>query len=72
MNPRMAVPWVSMRRGDVEGIIRSQHAKCLQETRGELDLIICIMPQNDNKSIYGNVNFLLFLFYFVVETDCDL
>lgn len=53
MNPEMAVGYLTERRGDAEGAIKHLNRQCADKFRQDLDLLICIMPQIDNKSIYG-------------------
>lgn len=55
MNPEMAVGYLTERRGDAEGAIKHLNRQCADKFKQDLDLLICIMPQIDNKSIYAAV-----------------
>lgn len=55
MNPHLAVSWIAEKRGEAEKAIKYLNELCVQRTKNDLDLLICIMPQNDNKAIYAAV-----------------
>eukprot|EP00250_Pteridium_aquilinum_P007883 c17510_g1_i1 orf=331-3054(-) len=55
MNPDMAVGHITEKRGDAEGAIKHLNRQCFERFKQDLDLLICIMPQTDNKSIYAAV-----------------
>ncbi|KAI5066488.1 hypothetical protein GOP47_0019112 [Adiantum capillus-veneris] len=55
MNPTMVARPINETRGNVEGAIKHQNRQCVERSGQDLDLLICIMPQTDNKSVYAAV-----------------
>ncbi|MCO5609555.1 hypothetical protein L7F22_063784 [Adiantum nelumboides] len=55
MNPDIAVRPITETRGNVEGAIKHQNRQCVETFGQDLDLLFCIMPQNDNKTVYATV-----------------
>lgn len=70
MNPNLAAPPATEINGNVEGVVKHM-IESAEKNGNPLELILCIMPQQDNKHLYATVKRLCEL-EFGVWTQCCL
>uniref|UniRef100_A0A0C9S839 TSA: Wollemia nobilis Ref_Wollemi_Transcript_12440_3188 transcribed RNA sequence n=1 Tax=Wollemia nobilis TaxID=56998 RepID=A0A0C9S839_9CONI len=55
MHPQLAAPIANELNGNVEGVVNHQIEACKTKTKQSLELLLCIMPQRENKHLYASV-----------------
>ncbi|GLJ47333.1 hypothetical protein SUGI_0999280 [Cryptomeria japonica] len=55
MNPEMSAPYADEPNRNVDGVVRHQMRVCMDKNKSPLELLVCIMPQTDNKHLYASV-----------------
>ncbi|KAH9299202.1 hypothetical protein KI387_030884, partial [Taxus chinensis] len=55
MNPQMSAPFATETNRNVEGVVKHLMRVCQEKSNNPLELIVCIMPQMDNKHLYASV-----------------